>query len=103
PYIENAIWHGLRYKEEKGFLKIKVGEVSKDKLKIVIEDDGIGRKKSAALKTENQKKQKSKGMGNIKKRIQILNDMHKNKVEVSITDLKEDQTGTRVTLNLRKD
>ena len=22
PYIENAIWHGLRYKEEKGFLKI---------------------------------------------------------------------------------
>ncbi|MEX0363435.1 MAG: histidine kinase, partial [Allomuricauda sp.] len=85
PYIENAIWHGLRYKEEKGFLKIMVGEVSKDKLKIVIEDDGIGRKRSAALKTENQKKQKSKGMGNIKKRIQILNDMHKNKVEVSIT------------------
>ncbi|TMU54344.1 tetratricopeptide repeat-containing sensor histidine kinase [Flagellimonas algicola] len=103
PYIENAIWHGLRYKEEKGFLKINVSEVTKDKLKIVIEDDGIGRKRSAALKTENQKKQKSKGMGNIKKRIQILNDMYKNKVEVSIADLKEDQTGTRVTLNLRKD
>ena len=25
PYIENAIWHGLRYKNEKGFLKVEIG------------------------------------------------------------------------------
>ncbi|MCL6267335.1 histidine kinase [Flagellimonas myxillae] len=103
PYIENAIWHGLRYKEEKGFLKINVKEMAQGILEIVIEDNGIGRKKSAVLKTENQKKQKSKGMGNIKKRIQILNDMYKNKVDVSITDLYDDETGTKVTLKLRKD
>ena len=102
PYIENAIWHGLRYKEEKGFLKIKVRQVTNDMLEICIEDTGIGRKKSAALKTANQKKQKSKGMGNIKKRIQILNDMYKNRVDVSISDLNTDQTGTRVSLKLKK-
>ena len=102
PYIENAIWHGLRYKEEKGFLKIGVLQVTQDMLEITIEDNGIGRKKSAELKTSNQKRQKSKGMGNIKKRIQILNDMYKNRVDVSISDLNTDQTGTRVSLKLKK-
>jgi len=102
PYIENAIWHGLRYKEEKGFLKIKVRQVTNDMLEICIEDNGIGRKKSAELKTTNQRKQKSKGMGNIQKRIQILNDMYKNRVEVSIADLNEDKTGTKVSLKLKK-
>lgn len=103
PYIENAIWHGLRYKEEKGFLKIEVDQINKELLEITIADNGIGRKKSAALKTDNQKKQKSKGMGNIKKRIQILNDMYKNKVDVAISNLNQDQTGTKVSLKLKKD
>ncbi len=103
PYIENAIWHGLRYKDEKGFLKIGAQEVSNEVLEITIADNGIGRKKSAILKTDNQKKQKSKGMGNIKKRIQILNDMYKDKVDVSIANLYEDETGTKVTLRLKKD
>lgn len=103
PYIENAIWHGLRYREEKGFLKITAEQLDNDMLEINIMDNGIGRKKSAALKTSNQKKQKSKGMGNIKKRIQILNDMYKNKVDVSITDLYDDETGTKVSLKLKKD
>ncbi|MCK0160709.1 histidine kinase [Allomuricauda sp. F6463D] len=102
PYIENAIWHGLRYKDEKGFLKIRVKQITNDMLEICIEDNGIGRKKSAELKTTNQKKQKSKGMGNIQKRIQILNDMYKNRVDVSITDLNDDKTGTRVSLKLKK-
>ena len=62
-----------------------------------------GRKKSQQLKTENQKKQKSKGMGNIKKRVAILNDMYKNKVDVSISNLLEDETGTKVILKLKKD
>ncbi|MEZ4810458.1 MAG: histidine kinase [Allomuricauda sp.] len=103
PYIENAIWHGLRYKEEKGFLKIGVQQLTHDLLEITIMDNGIGRKKSAELKTSNQKKQKSKGMGNIKKRIQILNEMYKNKVDVTISDLYDDKTGTKVTLKLKKD
>ncbi len=103
PYIENAIWHGLRYKETKGFLKIELKQRDKEVVEIEIKDNGIGRKKSAELKTMNQKKQKSKGMGNIKKRIGILNDMYKDKVDVSIADLEEDATGTWVRLTLKKD
>ncbi|OWW27395.1 sensor histidine kinase [Zobellia sp. OII3] len=103
PYIENAIWHGLRYKEDKGRLTIDVRPKGSTSIEIVITDDGIGRKKSGQLKTENQKKQKSKGMGNIKKRIAILNDMYKNKVDVTISDLTTDGSGTKVVFVLRKD
>ncbi|QCX01173.1 tetratricopeptide repeat protein [Aggregatimonas sangjinii] len=103
PYIENAIWHGLRYKEEKGYLRIEVKQTDKETLEIVIKDNGIGRKKSAELKTMNQKKRKSKGMGNIKKRIAILNDMYKDKVAVRISNLETDGSGTRVKLTLKKD
>jgi len=103
PYIENAIWHGLRYKEEKGFLGIDLVAVDKETIRIKIEDNGIGRKKSLALKTQHQKKQKSKGMGNIKKRISVLNKMYKNKVAVTITDVTTNGSGTCVILKLKKE
>jgi tetratricopeptide (TPR) repeat protein len=103
PYIENAVWHGLRYKKEKGFLKVAL--VKKDDETIIIEitDNGIGRTKSAELKTEHQKKQQSKGLNNIKQRIKILNEMYKDKVDVLIEDLYDDKTGTKVILTLKKD
>ncbi|MEP0212473.1 MAG: histidine kinase [Cellulophaga sp.] len=103
PYIENAIWHGLRYKDELGFLNINLKQKNKETIEITIEDNGIGRKKSAELKTQNQKKQRSKGMGNIKKRVSILNSMYKDKVDVNIQDLNSDGSGTKVLLTLKKD
>lgn len=103
PYIENAIWHGLRYKEDKGYLKINLIQPDPETIEITIEDNGIGRKRSTELKTMNQKKQNSKGMGNIKKRIEILNNMYKDKVDVFISDTFKDGTGTRVVLTLKKD
>lgn len=103
PYIENAVWHGLRYKKERGNLDVKFSKVDAETVVITITDDGIGRTQSKALKTENQKKQQSKGMGNIKKRISILNKMYRDKVDVFIEDAQEDATGTRVKLTLKKD
>jgi sensor histidine kinase YesM len=84
-------------------LNIDLKQRDKETLEITISDNGIGRKKSAQLKTKNQKKQKSKGMGNIKKRVAILNDMYKDKVDVHITDLESDGTGTKVVFTLKKD
>ena len=103
PYIENAIWHGLRYKEEKGFLNVDLEYLDKNAIQITIADNGIGRKKSAALKTQHQKKQKSKGMGNISKRIAILNAIGKTKVDISISDLETNGLGTKVVFTLKKD
>ncbi len=102
PYLENAIWHGLRYRESPGELNIRILQKSKESLEICIEDNGIGRKKSATLKTQHQKKQRSTAMGNIQKRINILNDMYDNNISVNVEDLNKDDTGTRVTLTLNK-
>lgn len=103
PYVENAVWHGLRYKKEKGFLKVQLLKEDDETIQIVISDNGIGRKKSKELKTDHQKKQQSKGMQNIKQRISILNEMYKDKIDVYIEDMYDDKTGTRVILTLKKD
>lgn len=98
PYIENAVWHGLRYKEGKGKLSLTFARQN-DHLNVVITDDGIGRKKSARLKTDNQKKHNSTGIKNIQQRLQILNTVYKTRYTVTIEDLPAD-TGTRVTITL---
>ena len=104
PYIENAVWHGLRYKTEKGHLQITIAKKSDHEITISIADDGIGRERSKDLKTDNQLKQKSKGMGNIKKRVAILNDMYKDKVDVFIDDYQDkEDAGTKVIVTLKKD
>ena len=102
PYVENAVWHGLRYKEDKGRLDIYFGKKDANTAVVVITDDGVGRTKSKALKTNNQKKQQSKGMSNIKKRIAILNKMYNDRVAVQVEDLNSNGEGTRVTLLLKK-
>ncbi|NQX86218.1 MAG: histidine kinase [Flavobacteriaceae bacterium] len=104
PYIENAVWHGLRYKKTKGELHIDIVQKSSEEITITIIDNGIGRQQSRALKTQNQKKYNSKGMGNVKKRVQILNEMYRDKVDVTIDDyLDKEDTGTKVVVKLRRD
>lgn len=102
PYVENAVWHGLRYKEKKGLLEINFVQINSETIKISIVDDGIGREKSKEFKTENQKKQKSKGMGNTQKRIAILNEMYKDKVDVKVENIFENSEGTRIELIIKK-
>ncbi len=104
PYIENAVWHGLRYKAEKGHLDINITKKSDNEIRITITDDGIGRDKSKKLKTDHQKKQNSKGMGNIKKRVAILNEMYKDKVDVFVDDFQDtEDVGTSVVVTIKKD
>ena len=102
PYVENAVWHGMRYKEEKGSLHIHFEQKDSDTAIITVSDDGVGRVQSKALKTENQKKQKSKGMGNIKRRIAILNEMYGDRIDVKVSDVFDTGEGTKVQLILKK-
>jgi tetratricopeptide (TPR) repeat protein len=102
PYIENAIWHGLRYRKDKGVLDISINKKDEETILISIIDNGIGRKKSQKLKTKNQLKQKSKGMSTIKSRIAILNSMYKERLSLSVSDVLENGEGTKVELFLKK-
>lgn len=90
PFLENAIWHGLRYRAEKGFLSLKF-EKNKDSLNIFIEDNGIGIEESKKQKTEHQKSRKGRGMKNTLERIALLNDLYKQNIECRITDKKYSQ------------
>jgi ligand-binding sensor domain-containing protein/anti-sigma regulatory factor (Ser/Thr protein kinase) len=98
PYAENAIWHGLLHKKEKGKVTIGIKKTN-DALRIIIEDNGIGRGKAAEMKSKNSTSSKSYGMQITEQRIKQLN----NKNTIDTTDLKdenENACGTRVELSI---
>ena len=101
PFIENAVWHGLRYKEEKGTLSVNVEEKGQNII-VTIEDNGIGRAKSRSLKTKNQKQYKSTGMENVSRRIALINDIYGKNYTINISDLNSEalETGTRVEIKI---
>lgn len=80
PYIENAIWHGLMPKEDGGQLNIYIN-LKGDHLLIEIVDDGVGIDNSL----KNKKGQHiSKGMSLTKERINLLNQVEANPIQISI-------------------
>ncbi|MFK7807879.1 MAG: histidine kinase [Saprospiraceae bacterium] len=100
PFIENAIWHGLRYKTEKGKLKVIIEE-QKDHLLVTVSDNGIGRTKSKSLKTKNQKKYKSTGMENVSKSMALINEIYGKSYDVQVSDLNQnEETGTMVKIQI---
>jgi tetratricopeptide (TPR) repeat protein len=100
PYIENAVWHGLRYKETRGHLSLHMRRNSHG-LEVEITDNGIGRKRSAALKTDNQKRQTSTALKNIEERLTIINKVYRSNYSIDIRDLDAAaETGTRVLIHV---
>lgn len=85
PFLENSIWHGLRYRSEKGYLKLNFAKQN-NSLKITIEDNGIGIEESKKQKTEHQKQRQGRGMKNTLERIALLNDLYRKNIKCSITD-----------------
>ncbi|BAP30421.1 putative histidine kinase [Chryseobacterium sp. StRB126] len=98
PFLENAIWHGLRYRTEKGLLKLSF-EKNEQQLKIIIEDNGIGIEESKKQKTQHQKTREGRGMKNTLERIQLLNDLYKKNITCSVKD-KENNSGVLVTIQI---
>jgi len=100
PIVENAINHGLFYKKSGRKLKLSFhGE--NDDLSILIEDNGIGREKSRKNKRSFETKRVSKGLLNIRNRIEILNESEEVKIKYHIEDIKDSDgmgIGTRVRL-----
>lgn len=90
PFLENAIWHGLRYRTTKGFLKLYF-EKDNQYLKITVEDNGIGIEESKKQKTEHQKARKGRGMKNTLERIALLNDLYHQEIQCNITDKQNTQ------------
>lgn len=86
PYVENAIWHGLMHKNENGRLQIELYEEA-NMLYCKITDDGIGRKKSAELKSKSAASHKSMGMQITANRIAMLQQNEYAQTQIKINDL----------------
>ena len=103
PYVENAIWHGLLHKESKGKLTLSFNKDTGNKLVVIVEDNGIGRKKAAELKSKQVLKKKSYGMQITEDRIAIINriqNIHATAEVIDLTDGDVKATGTRVMLHI---
>lgn len=103
PYVENAIWHGLMPLggKRKGILKVNITQQG-NLLKIVIEDNGIGREESRKIRKSTG--YKSVGMEITRDRINVLNNLlGAGESEINIYDLYDEQVkpaGTRVEIKI---
>ncbi|MGL5890297.1 MAG: sensor histidine kinase, partial [Bacteroidia bacterium] len=100
PFIENALIHGLLHKEGTKMLRIDF-ELA-DTLICTIEDNGIGREKSKAIKQRQRSEYESFSGKAIHKRFEILSTAFKGDFGYVYEDLYNDNepAGTRVTLTI---
>ncbi len=101
PYVENAIEHGLRLRNN-GKVVIEFLLEDDDTIKCVIEDNGIGRRQALHLQSQGEygHKHQSRGTDITEKRLSLLSNKGGSKGGVTIIDLADavtkEPTGTRV-------
>lgn len=97
PFIENAIWHGLNKKAEKGNLLVHIYKKA-EQLVCVVDDDGVGRQPSANKEGDK----KSLGISITQQRIERLIEGASQSASLTIHDKTENgkPSGTIVTVIL---
>ncbi len=85
PYVENAIKHGLLHKRDNRQVWLRFRKEI-DCLLVIIEDNGIGRKRSGELKKLKEKKHESFAISANQKRLEILNQGAKYSIMMEIID-----------------
>ena len=99
PYVENALKHGLLHKKTDRKLNIQF-KIENKILAIKIEDNGIGITEAMKIKQLRNPSHQSFATSANQKRIQLLNQNRKHKIEVHTEEIfeNEDVKGTCVTL-----
>jgi ligand-binding sensor domain-containing protein len=99
PYVENSIWHGIMHKEGTGKIEVTL-KMKEHVLCCIVEDNGIGRKKSMELKQEKESTlHSSVGMSNTRERLEIINQVNKSSMSVVVSDVLDENgetCGTKV-------
>jgi ligand-binding sensor domain-containing protein len=101
PFVENAINHGLVYKNTNdGYLNINFSKEN-NKLICIVEDNGIGRNEAAEIKNKSLKPYKSRGTEITEERLRSLEFIESTKIEIDIFDKIDENSipqGTKVTI-----
>lgn len=101
PYVENAIWHGLKPKTEGGRVRIHAGRDGKW-LVCTVEDNGVGRQRARELRASSVLGQhRSEGMKITSERLIMAGSRRRNRVVITdLTDADGRASGTRVVIRL---
>ncbi|HJP64281.1 MAG TPA: histidine kinase, partial [Mucilaginibacter sp.] len=100
PFVENSIWHGISPKNGNGLINIRV-KMNSGMVEYTVQDNGIGRLRSAELKKNRLKPgRRSFGIKVTQSRIDMINAAKKSDATVELTDLEE---GTKVSIKLPLD
>lgn len=102
PYVENAIWHGLMHKSSGDrFLAVRVSR-NGEYLRMVVQDNGIGRHKAQQMKMLGNARKGGMGMRLTGDRLNLLHRMYGQRVTVQVEDLFDNNTpsGTRVEIRI---
>ncbi len=98
PIVENAIWHGLLSKEENRRLKISV-KAETSGFVIQIYDNGLGFSLDSVKKNSNTTK-KSLGLKNVRRRLELYNNMGFGNATFKIQSGSYQQEGTLVFITI---
>ena len=99
PFVENAIWHGIAFLKQKGKIIITFSMQDDKCLSVVVEDNGIGMKRSETF-SANKEKRPHLGMELARKRLDILGRKFSIKTSLKYSELfpGDLNPGTRVEL-----
>ncbi len=92
PIVENAVKHGLRWKEGEKWVKISIFRDGVECWKISIKDNGIGRTKSEELKKADPLKSTGLGLPLVQEKLKLYYNLQGKEVEFEVLD----QEGTEV-------
>ncbi|WP_421752213.1 sensor histidine kinase [Croceimicrobium sp.] len=98
PFIENALWHGLRKREKDKKLKLRIKLQNPEQLQVCIEDNGLGWKKG---QRKRDSKHISRGIQLVLERLMQFNNQDETEL-ISISPLSEDldYPGTKISFLL---
>ena len=102
PFVENAIWHWLMNKKEKGHIEIKFA-IDGDYLFCTVTDNGISRVAAEEIKATRKIQNKSVGMTITKERLNIINSEMYENMNIEVIDLYDKNnlpTGTTVKIKI---
>jgi len=102
PFIENAIWHGLRHINENGLLELSILKETHDVI-CRIKDNGVGLTKAKSI-NGIRKERNSTGIDNVRKRLAILNNINNEKLNLNVSEIITNGVveGTEVTISISK-
>lgn len=104
PFVENALKHGLLHKKGIKKISVRLNIINDEFLEAVIEDNGVGRKRSEEIKQRSKLAHKSFANSAVQKRLELLNKNNAQYISLNIIDLieNEEAKGTKVILKIKR-